>query len=167
MKIWLQSSAFLPTPPPSTGGLETVVAGLATAFHQRGHQVTLFALEGSALPGIEVVTSPAANVPFRTEVALVDRMERLPRPDVAVSLSFVRPPAGKPITVEGKTITSAGACRPHCGPYRYEMSPVPAWIEGDALQFGRRRPLFGRPLFGVKFAPNIPQMRLGPMPCVG
>jgi glycosyltransferase involved in cell wall biosynthesis len=82
LKIWLQSSAFLPTPPPSTGGLETVVAELAATLATRGHDVTLFGLKGSAVAGVRVVTVPAYRRPYSTETAIVDKMEAIPRPDV-------------------------------------------------------------------------------------
>ncbi len=82
MRIWLQSSAFLPTPPVSTGGLEYVVAGIAAAMHARGHEVTLFGLDGSAVTGVTVVTVPPLGNPHRTETSIVDRMEHLRRPDV-------------------------------------------------------------------------------------
>lgn len=82
MKIWIQSSAFLPTPPPSTGGLETVVAEIAASLAHRGHEVTLFGLAGSAVPGIEVITVAPYRQPHQTERAIVDKMEGLRRPDV-------------------------------------------------------------------------------------
>ena len=82
MRIWLQSSAFLPTPAPSTGGLEYIVASLGTQLAKRGHDVTLFALDGSHVPGVELVTVPHYKTPSATEIAIVDRMERRPKPDV-------------------------------------------------------------------------------------
>lgn len=82
MRIWIQSSAFLPTPPPSTGGLETVVAEIAFNLAHRGHDVTLFGLKGSAVCGVNVVTVPAYRRPYSTETAIVDKMEAIPRPDV-------------------------------------------------------------------------------------
>jgi glycosyltransferase involved in cell wall biosynthesis len=72
----------LPTPPVSTGGLEYVVAGIAAAMHARGHEVTLFGLDGSAVTGVTAVTVPPLANPHRTETSIVDRMERLPKPDV-------------------------------------------------------------------------------------
>jgi len=82
MRIWVQSSAFLPTPPPSTGGLETVVAEISAALAARGHDVTLFALKGSAVAGVTMITVPAYRRPYGTETAIVDKMESIPRPDV-------------------------------------------------------------------------------------
>jgi len=88
MKIWIQSSAFLPTPPPSTGGLETVVAEIAASLAHRGHDVTLFGLAGSAVEGVEVITVVPYRQPHQTERAIVDKMEGLRRPDVLFDHSF-------------------------------------------------------------------------------
>ncbi|OGS01198.1 MAG: hypothetical protein A2V88_08945 [Elusimicrobia bacterium RBG_16_66_12] len=82
MRIWLQSSAYLPTPAPSTGGLEYIVASLGAELARRGHEVTLFALDGSHVPGVELVSMFRYRTPSETETAVVDRMERRPRPDV-------------------------------------------------------------------------------------
>jgi len=82
MRIWLQSSAYLPTPAPSTGGLEYIVASLGAELAKRGHDVTLFALDGSHVAGVELVTVPHYSTASATEIAIVDRMERRPKPDV-------------------------------------------------------------------------------------
>lgn len=47
MKIALVSSDALPTPPPAYGGLEAVVGALASDLVALGHEVTLYALQGS------------------------------------------------------------------------------------------------------------------------
>jgi glycosyltransferase involved in cell wall biosynthesis len=82
LKIWIQSSAFLATPPPSTGGLETVVAEISAALAARGHEVTLFALQGSHIDGVRVVQVAPFRRPYDTETAVVDLMERERQPDV-------------------------------------------------------------------------------------
>jgi glycosyltransferase involved in cell wall biosynthesis len=56
MRISLVSSDALPTPPPRYGGLEAVVAGLARGLAAAGHQVRLFAREGSPPGPYELVT---------------------------------------------------------------------------------------------------------------
>jgi len=95
MRIWIQSSAFLPTPPSSTGGLETVVAELAATLAHRGHDVTLFGLKGSAVAGVRVVTVPAYRRPYSTETAIVDKMEAIPRPDVLFDHSLFQLAQGR------------------------------------------------------------------------
>ena len=44
--------------------------------------MTLFALDGSHVPGVELVTVPHYKTASETEIAIVDRMERRPKPDV-------------------------------------------------------------------------------------
>jgi len=58
------------------------VANLARQFQARGHDVTLFAIEGSYVPGVEMVLVGHYRAPTMAETAIVDRMERRPRPDV-------------------------------------------------------------------------------------
>jgi len=82
MNIWLQSSVFAPTPAHATAALEYLVAKLGENLSGLGHHVTLFALQGSDVPRVELVTVPRYTTPSATETAIVDRMERLPRPDV-------------------------------------------------------------------------------------
>ena len=58
------------------------MAGIAAALHARGHDVTLFGLDGSAVAGVEAVTVAPSSSAYRTETTIVDKMERLVRPDV-------------------------------------------------------------------------------------
>lgn len=82
MKIAIQSSVFLPTPAPGAGALEYLVAELAPRLQRRGHDVTLYAAQGSDVPGVNVVTVPPFRSPWQTEQAIIDRMERTGRPEV-------------------------------------------------------------------------------------
>lgn len=82
MRIWLQSSVFAPTPAASTAALEYLVAKMAEHLSRRQHEVTLFALDGSAVPGVALVTVPRSRTPWAAETIVVDRMERRRRPDV-------------------------------------------------------------------------------------
>lgn len=85
MKIWLQSSVMMPTPPTSSGGLEYIVARLAGAFRDLGHEVTLIGLDGSGVVGVDVITVPRYRTPYMSETALIDRIEKTTRaamPDV-------------------------------------------------------------------------------------
>lgn len=56
LKIALISTPFLRTPPDSYGGLELIVANLAEALAKMGHEVTVFAAEGSKVEGCKVVS---------------------------------------------------------------------------------------------------------------
>ncbi len=83
MKIWIQSSVFMPTPPPKTGALEYLVAQMAGGLASRGHDVTLFAAPGSDVDGVLTVTTGRSySSPVVAETALIDAMERYPKPDV-------------------------------------------------------------------------------------
>jgi len=62
LRIGLLAPPWVPVPPPSYGGIEQVVATLATGLVERGHEVVLVAAPGSSLPGVEVV-SPLAAIP--------------------------------------------------------------------------------------------------------
>jgi len=55
LKIALISTPFISVPPKNYGGLERVVHDLAWSLSQKGHQVTVFATEGSAVEGCEIV----------------------------------------------------------------------------------------------------------------
>jgi len=74
MKIFVQSSVFLPTPAPGAGAVELLVAELAQGLSGRGHEVTLFALAGSEMPGIDIVTVEPQGSPAAREAALVQAM---------------------------------------------------------------------------------------------
>ena len=62
LRIGLLAPPWVPVPPPSYGGIEQVVATLATGLEERGHDVVLVAAPGSVLPGAELV-SPLASLP--------------------------------------------------------------------------------------------------------
>jgi len=64
LKIALISTPFLRTPPETYGGLEAVVADLAEILAKMGHDVTVFAADGSKVKGCKVVEfgSPALKV---------------------------------------------------------------------------------------------------------
>lgn len=62
MRIALVSSDVFPTPPESYGGLEIVVANLASRLCDLGHDVTLYALPGSR-PDHRVRTVPLDDTP--------------------------------------------------------------------------------------------------------
>jgi glycosyltransferase involved in cell wall biosynthesis/predicted SAM-dependent methyltransferase/intein/homing endonuclease len=55
LKIALVSTPFLRTPPDTYGGLERVVADLAEELAKLGHDVTVFAADGSKVPGCKIV----------------------------------------------------------------------------------------------------------------
>lgn len=62
MRIALISTPFLKTKPDRYGGLEMVVGDLAESLARMGHDVTVYAAQGSKLQGCNVVeTIPAAN----------------------------------------------------------------------------------------------------------
>jgi glycosyltransferase involved in cell wall biosynthesis len=50
LKILVVTSSLIPVPPPRYGGIEREVAQLVTGLHERGHDVTLMAGEGSHVP---------------------------------------------------------------------------------------------------------------------
>ena len=62
IRIGLLAPPWVPVPPPSYGGIEQVVATLATGLMERGHEVVLVAASGSQVSGAELV-SPLASLP--------------------------------------------------------------------------------------------------------
>jgi glycosyltransferase involved in cell wall biosynthesis len=50
LRVALLAPPFLPVPPPGYAGTERVIAALATALHERGHHVTVYASGDSQLP---------------------------------------------------------------------------------------------------------------------
>jgi glycosyltransferase involved in cell wall biosynthesis len=68
MRIGLLAPPWIPIPPPAYGGIERVVALQAAGLAAAGHQVTLVAAPGSAVPGVEVV-SPLDRVPAQIGMA--------------------------------------------------------------------------------------------------
>jgi len=55
LKIALVSCPFLRTPPDSYGGLERIVANLGEVLAKMGYDVTIFAADGSKVPGCKIV----------------------------------------------------------------------------------------------------------------
>lgn len=56
MRIALLAPLVSPIAPPFLGGAQAMLADLATGLAARGHDVTLYAADGSDLPGVRVVT---------------------------------------------------------------------------------------------------------------
>jgi glycosyltransferase involved in cell wall biosynthesis len=68
MRIGLLAPPWIPTPPPAYGGIERVVALQAAGMAAAGHDVTLVAAPGSAVPGVRVV-SPLEQLPAQIGMA--------------------------------------------------------------------------------------------------
>ena len=64
LKIALVSTPYFPTPPMMYGGLEMIVADLGEALAEMGHDVTVFAANGSKVQGCKIVEfgPPLMNV---------------------------------------------------------------------------------------------------------
>ena len=62
MRIALVAPLVTTIAQPFVGGSQAVVAALAQGMVQRGHKVTLFAREGSAVSGVEIVQIPTPDV---------------------------------------------------------------------------------------------------------
>lgn len=62
LKIALVSPLIYPVPPPLSGGTERVVHDLGEALIARGHEVTVFAAEGSETSGTLVACGPAVSL---------------------------------------------------------------------------------------------------------
>ncbi|GHO43890.1 glycosyltransferase family 4 protein [Ktedonospora formicarum] len=56
MRIALLAPLVTPIAEPFLGGAQALVANLARGLNQRGHKVTLFARQGSSVPGVEIET---------------------------------------------------------------------------------------------------------------
>jgi len=56
MRIALVAPLVSPIAPPYLGGAQALLADLARGLAQRGHEVTLYAAEGSDVPGVRVLT---------------------------------------------------------------------------------------------------------------
>jgi len=90
MRIFVQSSAFLPTPATGAGAVEYLAHKLAGGLAKRGHDVHLFALERSTAPaGVELHTTPNTGPIHRREHDLAWRMKSLPPPDVLFDHSLL------------------------------------------------------------------------------
>jgi glycosyltransferase involved in cell wall biosynthesis len=84
MKIFVTADPGLPVPPRLYGGIERVIALLADGLHVRGHGVTLFADQESAV-ACELVPYPGRDGSARStaiNAALIAREARRRRPDV-------------------------------------------------------------------------------------
>jgi glycosyltransferase involved in cell wall biosynthesis len=68
MHIGLLAPPWIPVPPPAYGGIERVVALQGAGLAAAGHQVTLVAAPGSAVPGVTVV-SPLEKLPAQIGMA--------------------------------------------------------------------------------------------------
>lgn len=56
MRIALVAPLVSPIAPPYLGGAQVILADLARGLAQRGHAVTLYAAEGSVVPGVRIIT---------------------------------------------------------------------------------------------------------------
>ena len=56
MRIALLAPLVSPIAPPFLGGAQAMLADLASGLAQRGHDVTLYAADGSNVPGVRVIT---------------------------------------------------------------------------------------------------------------
>lgn len=89
MRIALVAPLVSPIAPPYLGGAQVLLADLARGLAQRGHDVTLYAAEGSSVPGVHVVTlgidsSAMRPARFHRDSSAPDDGERVPdmlRPD--------------------------------------------------------------------------------------
>src|SRR5215469_17863411 len=54
MRIALLAPLVSPIAPPYLGGAQALLADLAAGLARRGHNVTLYAADGSAIPGVAV-----------------------------------------------------------------------------------------------------------------
>jgi len=135
MRIFVQSSVFLPTPAPGAGAVEFLVAKLASGLACRGHDVTLFALEGSAVPGVETVTVPAQGSPAAREAGLVQAMvERSVThgwPDVLFDHSLTQL-AQRVMKVPAVTMS-------------HGMAPIAPWARNPTFTSRHHARLHGRP----------------------
>jgi glycosyltransferase involved in cell wall biosynthesis len=68
MRIGVLAPPWIPVPPPAYGGIERVVALQAASLAAAGHDVTLVAAPGSAIPGVRVV-SPLDALPAQIGMA--------------------------------------------------------------------------------------------------
>jgi glycosyltransferase involved in cell wall biosynthesis len=68
MRIGLLAPPWIPVPPPAYGGIQRVVALQAAGLAAAGHDVTLVAAPGSAIPGVRVV-SPLDALPAQIGMA--------------------------------------------------------------------------------------------------
>ena len=75
MKIALVAPLVSPIAPPFIGGAQAMVADLAQGLFHRGHHVTLFAREGSYIPGVPIEQIPVPES-VRHPISLLPGQER-------------------------------------------------------------------------------------------
>lgn len=86
MKILVVSSTILPCPPKGYSGLEMIAYLQAKGLAERGHKVSLVAIEGStAPPQAELIAVPAH---CREKVAYLRYRDRLPEFDAVITNSW-------------------------------------------------------------------------------
>lgn len=101
MRIAFVAPLVSPIAPPYLGGAQVLLADLAHGLARRGHEVTLYAAEGSAVPGVRVVTlgidsaelQPARFFPERADSVEGDHTPDPLRPDerkLLPSYAFLR-----------------------------------------------------------------------------
>src|SRR3990167_9003441 len=135
MKIFVQSSVFLPTPAPGARAAEYLAGKLAQGLAARGHDVTLFALEGSDVPGVELVTvepegSPAAREAFLVQV-MAERSVTHGWPDVLFDHSLTQL-AQRVMVVPAVTMS-------------HGMAPIAPWARNLTFTSRHHAGLHGRP----------------------
>ncbi len=89
MRIALVAPLVSPIAPPYLGGAQALLADLARGLAQRGHEVTLYAAEGSDVPGVRILTlgidskalRPARFYRDRSAPADGERVPDMLRPD--------------------------------------------------------------------------------------
>ncbi|HLY52390.1 MAG TPA: glycosyltransferase, partial [Steroidobacteraceae bacterium] len=86
MRIAVVASPVTPLRPAQPGGAQAVVCDLALGLVRRGHQVAIHCVEGSEVPGVELITVPP---PRDAEQALVMPLGRPapPAPGVAAAIA--------------------------------------------------------------------------------
>jgi glycosyltransferase involved in cell wall biosynthesis len=103
MRIGLLAPPWIPIPPPAHGGIERVVALQAAGLATAGHDVTLVAAPGSAIPGVRVV-SPLDGLPAQIGMAIdewrhvLDGLDALSDVDVMIDHSG---PLGALLSAQG------------------------------------------------------------------
>jgi len=78
MRVALIAPLVSPIVDPQQGGAQSVVADLARALDERGHDVVLFASKGSAVPGVAVRTLGIESAPLRSATYRHDGMTVVP-----------------------------------------------------------------------------------------
>lgn len=71
MHILLIADPGIPVPPAGYGGIERVIAALASDYIAKGHRVTLMASSGSVLEGVEIIEHSRTEFPATTSSTLI------------------------------------------------------------------------------------------------